>query len=209
MLERKALEIEIKAEAEGRIVGYGSVFGNVDSYGDVIERGAFVDSLRRRPKIAMLWQHDQASPIGVWNEVREDDQGLVVNGALVMGTEKAREAYELVKAGAISGLSIGYRVKRDSLSGNTRVIKEVDLYEVSLVTLPANEAATITGFKSLSAADAPEVERVIRRAVGLSKSQARAFMAKGYAGLVEADEIDAAQVEAAKELAGLLKAIRA
>jgi HK97 family phage prohead protease len=132
------------------VEGYGSVFDVVDGGSDVVVKGAFTKSLSVR-KPAMLWQHDTHAPIGVWDEVREDDRGLFVKGRFAE-TQLGREAHTLAKMGALTGLSIGYTVNRqanpvDPKSG-VRTLKEVGLYEVSPVTFPMNEAARVTAVKS-------------------------------------------------------------
>lgn len=211
-METKFLALEVKADAEGMVEGYGSVFGNRDSYGDIVEPGAFADSIKgRKPK--MLWQHSMADPIGVWDEVTEDARGLHMKGRLALATTRGKEAYELVKMGALDGLSIGFRTVKDEIDGAVRKLKEIDLYEVSFVTMPANSAATITDIRSMS--DAPEVERAIRAALGLSRKEAKAFMARGMAGLLdlrdageEAHDANQRDVEAVKmQLQQLLEGI--
>lgn len=128
--------------AEGLVVeGYASLFGTKDRGGDVVERGAYAVSLAEVAKaggrIKMLWQHDPAHPIGVWDEVREDDRGLYVKGRLLADVALAREAAALLEAGAIDGLSIGYRtVKAAKAEGGGRRLTELELWEVSLVTFP-------------------------------------------------------------------------
>ena len=192
LMEVKFLPLEMRAEAEGVVEGYGSVFNNRDSYGDVVEPGAFAESIKaRKPK--MLWQHNMSDPIGVWDDVSEDARGLRVRGRLAMGTTRGREAYELVKMGALDGLSIGFRTIQDEIDGNTRRLRGIDLYEVSFVTMPANTAAVIDGVKS--AADAPQVERAIRQSLGLSRREAKAFMARGMAGLLASRDADAGEAD--------------
>ncbi|NPD17585.1 HK97 family phage prohead protease [Xinfangfangia sp. D13-10-4-6] len=152
----KAAPVEnIKALAEaGEFEGYASIFGEVDQGRDVVLSGAFRDSLIRRPaeRIKMLWQHDREKIIGKWLEVREDNRGLYVKGKLILGLEKGREAHELMTAGALDGLSIGYRTVLDEYDRETetRRLKEVELREVSLVTFPMLESATVATIKSLS-----------------------------------------------------------
>ncbi|HYH67242.1 MAG TPA: HK97 family phage prohead protease [Urbifossiella sp.] len=144
--------LEVKEDGDQRTVeGYGSTFGNVDSYGDAVMPGAFVKSLLTR-KPAMLWQHRSDEPIGIWDEVRETPQGLYLKGR-ILPTQCGNDAYTLAKGGALTGLSIGYSTKKSEHDPKTNVRKllEVELYEVSLVTFPANEAATITGVKSAAA----------------------------------------------------------
>lgn len=183
MMELKSLPFDVKAEAEGVIVGYGSVFGNADHGGDVIEPGAFSASLvKRMPK--MLWQHDMAEPIGRWTEATEDGKGLVMRGRISTGTTRGRDAYELVKDGAIDGLSIGYRVMPNGseMDGNIRRIKSVELFEVSVVSIPMNDRTRILGVK----ADMTErdFERFLLDA-GLSRKAAKAFVADGWKGYRE------------------------
>lgn len=178
-MERKHLSLEVKADGEaGEFTGYGSVFGNVDSYGDRIEAGAFAGSLATRmPKL--VWQHDLYQPIGKWTEAKEDGHGLFLRGKLTLGVEKAREAYELMKDGALDGLSIGYRTKTATNDGNVRVLKEIDLWEVSLVTIGANPDALVTGVKSdMTEADLEDA----LRAQGFSRTAAKAIVARGWKG---------------------------
>ncbi|TDL79594.1 HK97 family phage prohead protease [Palleronia sediminis] len=123
------------------IEGYASIFGAVDQGGDVVEPCAYGASLTalaaRGGKVRMLWQHDPAQPIGVWDEVREDGRGLWVRGRLLPEVARAREAAALLEAGAIDGLSIGYRTRRATRdAGGGRRLTELELWEVSLVTFP-------------------------------------------------------------------------
>jgi hypothetical protein len=123
------------------IAGYASLFGACDQGGDVVETGAYGASLARMAaagrRVKMLWQHDPAEPIGIWDEVREDGRGLFVKGRLLREVVRAREAAALIEAGAIDGLSIGYRTVRATKDGQgRRRLSEVELWEVSLVTFP-------------------------------------------------------------------------
>jgi HK97 family phage prohead protease len=123
------------------IEGYASVFGACDQGGDVVANGAYGASLAalaaRGGKVKMLWQHDPAQPIGVWDEVREDARGLYVKGRILADVERGREAIALIGAGAIDGLSIGYRTKRAAKDDKgRRHLHELELWEVSLVTFP-------------------------------------------------------------------------
>lgn len=134
--------------AETRIEGYASLWGAEDGGGDVVEPGAFARSLRALAaaggRVRMLWQHDPAQPIGVWDEVREDAQGLWVAGRILAGVERGREAAALVGAGAIDGLSIGYRTLRAAKdAAGRRRLQELQLWEVSLVTFPMLPAARL------------------------------------------------------------------
>lgn len=127
---------------EGQISGYASFFGQADQSGDVVERGAFAASLSRlaaaNRRVKFLWQHDPATPIGVWTEVKEDAHGLRVTGDILPGVARGQDAIQLMRAGAIDGLSIGYRTLRASPNRETggRLLTEIDLWEVSLVTFP-------------------------------------------------------------------------
>lgn len=137
--------------SEGAVIeGYASLFGKVDRGGDVVEQGAYATSLKalRRSgrRVKMLWQHDPAEPIGVWDEVREDDKGLFVRGRLLKEVARAREAAALVDAGAIDGLSIGYRTVRAAKDdAGRRRLAELELWEVSLVTFPMLPEARVDG----------------------------------------------------------------
>jgi HK97 family phage prohead protease len=174
-MEIKSLALELKADDDGMVEGYGSVFGGVDTYGDTIEPGAFAKSIgKRKPK--MLWQHRMDKPIGVWDEVVEDGKGLRVRGRLA-DTELAREAKALIKMGAMDGLSIGYRTIRDEMQGNNRILKEVDLWEVSFVTIPADAAATVTGIKAF--ATERDFEAMLREQ-GFSRRDAKIITAGGW-----------------------------
>ena len=153
--ELKAYEDDDEKEKDkGMFEGYASIFGNKDLGNDVIEKGAFMRSLRRKgaKKIKMLYQHDTKEPIGVFDKVMEDQNGLYVKGRLAMGTQKGKEVYELMKMGAIDGLSVGYRVDSKGQSYDDkrkyRVLKEVDLMEISAVTFPMNPRARIQAVKS-------------------------------------------------------------
>jgi uncharacterized protein len=177
-MEIKSLALELKADDAGEVEGYGSVFGGLDSYGDTIEPGAFAASIsKRKPK--MLWQHRMDKPIGVWDDVSEDGKGLRLKGRIA-DTELGREARQLIKMGAMDGLSIGYRTIRDEMRGNNRILKEVDLWEVSFVTIPADAAATVTGVKSI--ATERDCEDALRE-MGFSRREAKAFIARGWGGI--------------------------
>jgi HK97 family phage prohead protease len=133
---------------DGRIQGYASLFDVVDGGGDAVAPGAFAAALRRadrKPKL--LWQHDPARPIGVWETLREDARGLFVSGRLLTEIQSGAEAAALLRAGAIDGLSIGYRaVKAARGTGGGRRLLEIDLWEVSLVTFPMlPEARAVPG----------------------------------------------------------------
>ena len=139
----------ISMQDDNVIEGYASLFGKADQGGDVVAKGAYATSLRallaEGRAVKMLWQHDPAQPIGVWEEVREDDRGLWVKGRLLPDVAKAREAAALIGAGAIDGLSIGYRTLRATKNTKgERLLQELELWEVSLVTFPMLPSARVS-----------------------------------------------------------------
>ncbi len=133
---------EALAVTDGQVIeGYASYFGKRDKGGDIVQPGAYGASLKALAgagrRVKMLWQHDPAQPIGIWDEVREDARGLYVKGRLLADVARAREAAALIAAGAIDGLSIGYRtVKAEKDGKGRRLLRELELWEVSLVTFP-------------------------------------------------------------------------
>jgi HK97 family phage prohead protease len=147
-----SVPLEIKSiEPDGRFAGYASVFDMTDNQRDRVLRGAFRETLKGRVReVKLLWQHDQAEPIGVFTQMFEDQHGLYVEGRLLMQVARAREAYALLKEGVLSGLSIGYSPLRYSTEPDTgvRLLHRVALWEVSLVTFPANEASRVNVVKS-------------------------------------------------------------
>jgi len=191
--------LQIKAVSDdGLFSGYGSVFGVVDSYREVVEKGAFLQSLNEQSSkdrpIPVLWQHRSGEPIGVYDKVFEDDKGLYVEGRLLIkDVARAAEAHALMKAKAVSGLSIGYYVRDDSWDEKERVLrlKQLDLVEVSLVTFPANDDARVDAIKSkLAHGDLPtlpEFEQLLREA-GFSKTQAAVIANRGLKHLLDRSE---------------------
>jgi len=126
--------------------GYASVFNTVDRGNDLVLPGAFAKSLKDRGTqgIKFLWQHDPKEPVGIVEEIFEDAKGLFVRGRLILDVERAREAHKLLGAGALDGLSIGFHtVKSRQRSDGVRILSQVDLWEISLVTFPMNELARI------------------------------------------------------------------
>jgi HK97 family phage prohead protease len=141
------------------IEGYASFFGTCDQGGDVVARGAYARSLKRLTDegraVKMLWQHDPAQPIGTWDEVREDGRGLYVKGRLLDSVARGREAAALIAAGAIDGLSIGYRtLKAARTEKGQRLLSELELWEVSLVTFPMLTSARVAAKGEAPEADA-------------------------------------------------------
>ncbi len=199
--------------------GYGAVFGNVDSYGDVIEAGAFSKFLAdvkagNQPWPAMLSQHggwqmsaEDMTPIGVWTDFAEDGHGLKVTGQLA-DTPRGLEMYKLMKMSprpAIDGMSIGYIAKewepRSKPEDPKRKLKRIDLIEVSMVTRPANGKARVESVKS----DWTErdFERLLTRDAGLSRSDALVVINQGFKSLI------AMRDAGSSELAELAQALKA
>ena len=129
---------------------------------------------------AMLWQHDADKPIGIWTEMVEDEKGLRIKGQLAMETVKGKEAHALLKMGALNGLSIGFMAKEWAYERDTevRTLTAIDLWEVSLVTFPANEKARVTNVKSAEELQAPKDAEKALRDAGFSKSDATAFVSR-------------------------------
>ena len=163
---------------KGMFEGYASVFGNKDLGNDVVMAGAFRKSLKSKGarKIKMLFQHDTKEPIGVYTQIKEDVNGLRVQGQLAMNTQKGREVYELMKMGAIDGLSVGYRVDAKGYSyderGKKRMLREVDLMEISAVTFPMNPKARISAVKAEDRS-VRDWETFLRDEGGLSRSESK------------------------------------
>lgn len=179
-MNRLDFPFELKAldQETGEFEGYASIFGNKDQGGDIVQKGAFSAAIKSRgPKgVKMLADHDSTKRVGVWTEMQEDNNGLKVKGRLLLEKQIGKETHIDLKSGALSGLSIGGRTKSDSYDGRkrARVIKEFDLYEISLVTFPMNEQAQVFAVKSLSdlsADDFREIEATLRTK-GLSRTDA-------------------------------------
>jgi HK97 family phage prohead protease len=140
-----------RIEADGTVEGYASLFGEIDQARDKVMRGAFAATLRQRPvqRIPMLFQHDPAEPVGVWLELREDERGLYARGRLIPEVARGRELLSLLRAGAIDGLSIGFRTVRGRIDPKTRIrsLLAVDLWEISIVTFPLLAGARVHAVK--------------------------------------------------------------
>ncbi len=171
-------ELKAESEQEGTFVGYGSIFGNKDLGNDIVEKGAFLKSINDRGArgVKMLWQHKTDAPIGIFNEIREDNKGLRVEGQLAMGTQGGREAYELMKMGALDGMSIGYKADPAKQiydpKGKKRHLKELDLMEINLVTFPMNTRARIQAVKG-EEMNIRDLEKGLRDAFSFSRSDAK------------------------------------
>lgn len=196
-LKHMALPVSIKSvdEAAGTFTGYASVFGNVDSHREIVDKGAFSKSIKARKKFPMLWSHDTYTPpIGVWSELKEDDKGLYAEGQLFLENNPlAQQVHAAMKAEILEELSIGYIPKvmtnRDEKTG-IRHLKEVDLKEISVVLFASNSEARIDAVKeTIEAGGMPtmkEFEKLLREA-GFSKSQAAAIVTRGYAHLLRSE----------------------
>jgi Escherichia/Staphylococcus phage prohead protease len=138
-------------ESDGTVEGYASLFGEIDQARDMVMRGAFAATLATRGirRIPMLFQHDPAEPVGVWLELREDHRGLYARGRLIPDVVRARELLSLVRAGAIDGLSIGFRTVKGRIDPRTRIrrLHAVDLWEISIVTFPLLAGARVRTVK--------------------------------------------------------------
>lgn len=176
MTKQLNIPFSIKShQDDGFFCGYASVFGVTDHHQEIVARQAFQNSLSRwkgkgrLPK--MLWQHDQRKPIGVWEEIYEDAHGLFVKGRLLLDIEGARDAYALMRAGVIDSLSIGFRPLKaiKDPKKNARVLEEIDLLEISLVTFAANPDAKITGVKEFAVDES--IVRQIKELSQLLKSR--------------------------------------
>lgn len=224
-LERFGCGLQVKFAQDdsgvkvGSFSGYGAIFGNKDSYGDVIQKGAFKDSLREWKKRGnmpkMLLQHgsffgpaEDGIPIGKWTSMTEDDIGLAVEGELfALDTQKGRYIHEGLMSGALDGLSIGY-IAREVAYGKKpedppRTLKKIDLLEVSVVTFPANDAARVGAAKSIEEfRTLSDAEDYLREACGFSRQQAVAFVSR--IKRLRPSDSETASVELAGEAAARL-----
>jgi HK97 family phage prohead protease len=209
-LKRKTRDFELtlkEVSDEGEFSGYGSVYDVIDFYGEVVAPGAFANSLRtwadkgRLPPA--LWQHMSTEPVGPFTLMREDKKGLYVEGQLLVNdVQRAREARALMKAKAVSGMSIGFDVVVEEFNKETKLItlKEIDLWEVSIVTFPANEAAQIENVKAVMAEirDSGKLPTLksfegFLREAGFSKSHATVIASRGLGPLLR--EVESGDVE--------------
>jgi HK97 family phage prohead protease len=193
-LKVRDFDFEVKGvQDDGSFNGYGSVFGVVDSYQEVVAKGAFTESLgelqsKGRP-VPVLWQHRSSEPIGAWSNLKEDDHGLWGDGKILLEAgAMEKRAYEHMKARTVTGLSIGYWVRESSYDEKTgiRTLTKLDLVEISLVTFPANDDARVEAVKfKLAHGELPtdrELEKYLREA-GFSKTRAAGLVSHGLAEL--------------------------
>ncbi|MFC0243666.1 HK97 family phage prohead protease [Rhodopseudomonas telluris] len=212
----KDFAFKVKAAGDaGEIEGYASVFGVRDSYNEVVMPGAFADSLAKHTREGtyplMLWQHNPDEPIGVWNELSDDGKGLFGKGKLLQGVRRADEALIMLKAGAIQGMSIGYRevdVEPADAGGPRKLIK-LDLLEASIVSFPANRRARVDAVKSEAAlgdfarrlrdGEPPSIKEFedILREAGVPKSMAAQIASVGYAKAIRSESDGGEAIKAA------------
>lgn len=213
-LKVRDFSLSIKASDvadDGSFEGYGSVFGgDPDSYGEIVAPGAFLESLSelkaKNRIVPVLWQHRAAEPIGVYDQLAEDSHGLKVKGRLLKDdVAQAREAHALLKAGAVTGLSIGYWVRQASYDEKTgiRTLHKLDLVEVSLVTFPAKDDARVEAVKFKlergQLPTKPEFEKALREAFPFSKSQAAAIANHGLDHLLRSESASAGELKSLSE----------
>ena len=149
-------------DADGTVEGYASLFGELDQARDMMMRGAFAETLSARGirRVPMLFQHDPSEPVGIWLELREDHRGLFARGRLIPEVARGRELLSLLRAGAIDGLSIGFRTSKARIDPRTRIrrIYAVDLWEISIVTFPMLTGARVRAVKRSQARTRAEQE---------------------------------------------------
>lgn len=182
-----------EADDKGHFAGYASVYNVIDSYQEIVAPGAFANSLKRweaRGRLPpILWQHSSRDPVGPFTKMVEDSRGLYVEGQLLVDdVQRAREARALLRSKTIDGMSIGFNSVVEEWDSKTKLLtlKEIDLWETSIVTFPANSESLVTEVRSMLGNGAPsikEVEEILREA-GFSRSQAKGFVSRGYAGLL-------------------------
>lgn len=196
-MKNMSVSFEIKSyheeDEERKFSGYANTFDHKDRAGDITMKGAFTKSLKKHleegTRPLMLMHHDHSRPVGVWEKLVEDEKGLYVEGRLTKGVRDADEAYALLKDGALNSMSIGYKVVDESWDNtkSANLLHQVDLFEISLVSIPANEQSTVISVKSDDGVNTRALERVLRDA-GLSRSEAKTLLSKGVSGLSQQRE---------------------
>lgn len=207
-MKHMTVPMEIKSvDDAGKFSGYGSVFGNVDLGGDIVEKGAFKQIAKNKSgKVVVLFSHDQRSlPIGL-ADVEQDDKGLAFDGGLVMEDEfVAKRIYPHMKAKSLDGMSIGYDILKDGSfwdeKTNIRTLSKLKLWEISAVVFGMNPKARISSVKSASEiATIREFEDFLRDVGGYSKAQAKLLASGGYKAL-QSHRDDGDEEAAAQQLA--------
>ena len=215
-------ELQLKsADNElGQIVGIASGFGAVDSQGDTVQRGAYAKTLAdhqmRGSAPAMLWQHQLANPVGRWTSLVETPRGLLAAGTLNLRTTGGEQAYQHLLAGDVHGLSIGFQIPAGGFENRAgvRLLKQLDLHEISIVSLAADQNARVTSVKSadLDALDRPEtqreLERFLHQIAGFSKTRSALLAKHGWRGEEDGTDLSVVPLADLQELAGLLVEFR-
>tara|TARA_R110000782_G_scaffold21088_1_gene56839 strand:+ start:262 stop:951 length:690 start_codon:yes stop_codon:yes gene_type:complete len=206
--EIKRLPFEVKEFTQDEnyfyFEGYASTFGNVDHGNDVIVKGAFAESLKVESEVPLLWQHNMSKPIGISVELREDEKGLFIKGRISIRTTLGKDAAVLLEDKVIKEMSIGFFSKETDMIDNIRYIKEIQLYEVSVVTKAMNSQALIKSFESLK-----EVEQSLKE-LGLSNTEAKTLIAKvkEFSSQCDAEEKEKSQRDADAEEKELIAQIK-
>lgn len=207
-------------KGERKFSGYANTFNHLDRAGDITMPGAFTKSLNehisKNTRPLMLMHHDHKRPVGVWEKLVEDTKGLYVEGRLTKDVRDADEAYALLKDQALNSMSIGYKVIDEEYDRqkDANLLKEVQLFEISLVSIPANEQSTIISVKNDGDLNIRTLEKILRDA-GLSRREAKGFLSKGISGISEkrdasSEEINlkANKLAEQKQLRRMLKTLR-
>ena len=211
-LLRKAFCFKGKADESGSFTGYASVFGEVDSYNEMVAPGAFgksIEAARAKGRMpGLFWQHDSYEPIGAWEKIEEDEKGLPVEGRLLIDDiPRAKQAHALMKANALTGLSIGYELKAFSYDKTTGIttLTEIDLWEVSLVSFPALDSARVDSVKRAAEITNERDFESFLRDSGFSKAQATAIASRGFRASIRRDSGMTAQISALRDAAQKLR----
>ena len=180
LLNLKLTDVKFSNTDPNTFEGYASVFNGLDSYGDTIEPGAYANTLKDRERpVQLRWNHFGVV-IGKWVEIKEDEHGLWVKGELTPGHSVANDVCALLKHGAVNGLSIGYRIISDEMRGGARVLKEIELFEISVVEEPADNDARISGIKATihDATTMKEIESILRDAGRFSRADSKSLISR-------------------------------
>lgn len=198
LVGKSNFKFEVKSvssdDSFGYFEGYAAVFNNVDSDSDIIQHGAFTETLSSGRKVKLCWQHSFYDVIGGFSEMREDSYGLFVKGRINFGVAKGVEAYSLLKAGDLDSMSIGYSCEDREYRDGVRVLKKLKLYEVSLVTEPANGAAIITSVKFDKINSLGAIENLLATK-GFTISDAKALISRVKELSIKRDVIDTQPIE--------------
>jgi HK97 family phage prohead protease len=174
--------LELRSAASGIVEGYASTFNGIDSYGDSVAPGAFANTIKRDVPV-MLWQHNQSAPIGRWLDLQEDSRGLHVRGQINLQTTAGREAYSHLSEGDINGMSIGFKIAANGAEqkGDVRILREIDLKEISIVSLPADPNARVLQVKRelTKPKTLREFEKALQE-IGFTRREAEAIGSKGF-----------------------------